>query len=588
MKRLFVCLLGGILCLTGCAKNDTASTETKSSGFTAGTYTGKGTGFHGDVIVDVTVDDTKITDIQVTEQQETLGIGQGMDTTAVEVMPQHIIDAQGLGVDVVTGATISSRAVVSAVTDALTQAGADIDALKTVTSEKKAEDMTYDADVVVVGGGGAGLAAAIEASKAGASVIVVEKQSIVGGATTRSGGKLMAAGTDLQIATGIDDDADKMYEYLLGVGGDYIDTDKLSAFCDNALDTYNWLETDLSVPMQDVEPIHSSITPNRVTNTLGGGGMTSGFGGNIIVPMYNEAVKDGVQFVYDTTVSEITMDGSTPTGCAGTKADGSKITVNAKSVIIATGGYAANKDLVKSYDISFDSYNTSVPAGNVGDGITMLKAIGAETEDYPAVQVVYTSLTTGVGINEEAGLILSEQGERVANEFTYQYHVGDALAKTNSQKGWYIATANDPSPYVQYAMTLDTTLSAGSIEELAGLMNVDANVLQTTIDHYNVLAASGVDSDFGKPAEYMYPVEGDTYYAIELDPCVTVTFSGIVTNTNSQVLNEQGQPIEGVYAAGEVAFPGLFGTEYPGCGVAITGSIYFGRVAGQQAAEFAK
>lgn len=588
MKRLIVCLLGGILCLTGCAKNDTASTETKSSGFTAGTYTGKGTGFHVDVIVDVTVDDTKITDIQVTEQQETLGIGQGMDTTAVEVMPQRIIDAQGLGVDVVTGATISSRAVVSAVTDALTQAGADIDALKTVTSEKKAEDMTYDADVVVVGGGGAGLAAAIEASKAGASVIVVEKQSIVGGATTRSGGKLMAAGTDLQIAAGIDDDADKMYDYLLGVGGDYIDTDKLSAFCDNALDTYNWLETDLNVPMHDVEPIHSSITPNRVTNTLGGGGMTSGFGGNIIVPMYNEAVKDSVQFVYDTTVSEITMDGSTPTGCAGTKADGSKITVNAKSVIIATGGYAANKDLVKSYDISFDSYNTSVPAGNVGDGITMLKAIGAETEDYPAVQVVYTSLTTGVGINEEAGLILSEQGERVANEFTYQYHVGDALAKTNSQKGWYIATANDPSPYVQYAMTLDTTLSAGSIEELAGLMNVDATTLQNTIDHYNELAASGVDSDFGKPAEYMYPVEGDTYYAIELDPCVTVTFSGIVTNTNSQVLNEQGQPIEGVYAAGEVAFPGLFGTEYPGCGVAITGSIYFGRVAGQQAAEFAK
>ena len=574
MKRLLVCLLGGILCLTGCTQNNTASTETKSSGFTAGTYTGTGTGFHGDVVVDVTVDDTKITDIQVTEQKETLGIGQGMDTTAVEVMPQRIIDAQGLGVDVVT--------------DALTQAGADIDALKTVTAEKKPEDMTYDADVVVVGGGGAGLAAAIEASKAGASVIVVEKQSIVGGATTRSGGKIMAAGTDLQIAAGIDDDADKMYEYLLGVGGDYIDTDKLSAFCDNALDTYNWLETDLNVPMQDVEPIHSSITPNRVTNTLGGGGMTSGFGGNIIVPMYNEAKKDGVQFVDDTTVSEITMDGSTPTGCAGTKADGSKITVNAKSVIVATGGYASNKEMVKSYDISFDSYVTSVPAGNVGDGIVMLKAIGAETEDYPAVQVVYTSLTTGVGINEEAGLILSDKGERVANEFTYQYHVGDALAKTDSQKAWYIATANDPSPYVHYAMTLDTTVSAGSITELAGLMNVDAAVLQSTIDRYNELAASGVDSDFGKPSEYMYPVEGDTYYAIELDPCVTVTFSGIVTNTNSQVLNEQGQPIEGVYAAGEVAFPGLFGTEYPGCGVAITGSIYFGRVAGQQAAAFVK
>ncbi len=553
--------------------------------YTAGTYTGVGAGYHGEVKVEVEFDEKSILSVKVVEQAETLGIGQGMDTSPVESLPIKIVETQGLGVDVVTGATVTSNAILTAVSDAATQAGADSEALKEITMESKAIDETYEVDVVVVGAGGAGLAAAIRASQDGADVLVVEKQGIIGGATTRSGGKVMAAGTDIQKEAGISDNDEMMYNYLKEIGGEYIDDVKLKAFTDNALDVYNWM-IDLGVNVINVEPIHKSIEPNRVHNTLGGGGMTDGFGGNITVPLYEEYKDLDGDIVYNTTVNEIIMnDKQEAVGVVGVKSDGSKVTVHANAVIIATGGYAQNKEMVRSYETEFPFYVTSVPTGNVGDGIKMVEKIGGQIEEYPATQTVFLDFNSGTGINEEAGLIVTMDGKRFVNEYSYQYHVGDALAKTGSTNGWYIATANDPTPTVQYAMTQDKTLKAASIEELAQLMEVDAKVLQETIDRYNGFAKNQKDEDFGKPAEFLYPIEGEQYYALKLMPAVTVTFGGIVIDENAQVLDQNNQPISNLFAAGETAFPGLFGTEYPGCGVAISGSVYFGLVAGENAAK---
>ncbi len=125
------------------------------------------------------------------------------------------------------------------------------------------------------------------------------------------------------------------------------------------------------------------------------------------------------------------------------------------------------------------------------------------------------------------------------------------MRKENSSLGYYIATSNDPTPTVQYGMSLESTVSADSIEELAKLIEVDPATLQATVDRYNELCEKGVDEDFGKPADKMYPIKG-------------------------------------LYAAGETAFEGLFGTEYPGCGVAISAGSYYGRVAGENAANEAK
>lgn len=581
--------VNGILCaamvlsLAACANKSTE--ETPSLSFTAGTYTASAKGMKGDVTVEVEVSENAIVSVSVTDQHETYGIGYGLETTPVEAIPTKIVETQGLGVDTITGATITTNAILTAVTDCLTQAGGDIEQLENIHEKVVALPTEYSTDVVVVGAGAAGLSAGIEALGAGANVLILEKQDISGGATARSGGKVMAAGTDIQKAAGIEDTPELMFDYLKSVGGDYIDDDKLMEFCENSLENYNWL-SDLGVKFQDVEPIHSSIPTWRVHNTEGGGGMTNGIGGQITVPLENQYTKNGGTIEYGITVDSIIMnDAGEAVGVTGTRKDGSKVTVNAKSVILATGGYAQNREMMAMYDDNSSGYSTSVPKGNVGDGITMAEEVGADIYINPGVQTVYVSYTCGVGINEEAGLIVTNKGERVVNEYTYQYHVAQAIQDAHSSTAYYIATANDPNMTVQYGMSLDSTVKASSIEELAGLIGMDAETLSNTVNRYNELCAKGVDEDFGKPADKMIPVEGDMYFAILLNPAVTVTYSGIVTDNEAHVLNENGDIIKGLYAAGETAFPGLFGTEYPGCGTAIGYSVYFGRAAGVNAAN---
>lgn len=584
MKKSLSCCLAALMSISvvGCSNNSSTATNTQS--YKAGTYTATTKGMNGDLTVEVTVDESSIKEVKVTDQVETYGVGQGLPTSPIETLPGLIVEKQSLGIDGVTGATITSNAILKATSDALEQAGGKIDELEKKVEVAKQDDTTLDTDIVVVGAGVAGMSAAIEASEAGAKVVVVEKQGIVGGATTLSGGKLLAAGTSYQEAQGYTGDTpEALYDYLKSVGeigGEgLIDEAKLHEFTDNALEDVTWLE-DTGVPIINVEPIHSSITPWRVMNTKGGGGQKSGFGGNISVPLFDRLDKTDTEIVYNTTANEILTKDGKVCGVAGTRSDGSKVTVNAKKVIIATGGFAQNKDMLSHLGI--ENYSTSVPKGNVGEGVTMAQAVGADYFESPGVQAVYCSFTSGVGINEESGLIVSDQGKRVVDEWTYQSHVASALIREGSQKAYYIASSNDPNLTVQYALTLEATPKAETAEELAKLIGVDPTTLAETVSNYNAMCAAGEDTEFNKPSEYMIPVEG-TLYAIEMNPSFTVTFGGLVTTTNSEVLDTDGNIIDGLYAAGEVANTGLFGDEYPSCGLAIGSGVRFGRIAGQQA-----
>ncbi len=587
MRKLINIVLASVMALTftGCSSsNEEASTSTSTptgTGYTAGTYTAEATGHNGTLSVEVTVSDDKIESVNVTSHTETYGIGYGMKETPIEAIPTQIVENQSLAVDTITGATITSAAVVSAVSSALEEAGADVSSLKVKGETVKAEDQTIDADVVILGAGAAGMSAALEASNAGASVVILEKQGIVGGATTRSGGKLVAAGTPEQEEAGFSGDtAEDLYNYLASYDEyDEIDSDKLHEFTNHALEDVEWLEG-LGVDVINVEPIHSSITPWRVLNTKGGGGQTSGIGGQISVPLYDAVSKTDTQIIYNCTADQILMEDGKAVGVVGVKKDGSTVTVNAKGVVIATGGYAANHDLGSMY---YENYTTSVPGGNTGDGLILAKEVGADIYYSKGVQEVAVSFTCGVGINEESGLVVNNNGERVVNEYTYQSHVATALRESGSEGGWYIASSEDPNATVQYGLTLDSTLSADTVSELAEKMGVDSATLEATITRYNELCDKGTDDDFGKPSEYMYKLEG-TLYAIQMNPVLTVTFGGINTDTGSHVLDEEGNVISGLYAAGETAFVGIFGSEYPSCGVAIGSSVHYGRLAGQNAA----
>ena len=231
-------------------------------------------------------------------------------------------------------------------------------------------------------------------------------------------------------------------------------------------------------------------------------------------------------------------------------------------------------------------YFSNVPHGNVGDGLTAAEKLGARNFEHPAVQVVYTSLTNGVGINDESGLIVNDRGERVVNEWSYQYTVSDAIARSGSNCGWYITSGKEPYGGVQYGYKAAVAGKskdpcAASIDGLAKKMGCDPATLQATYDRYCELVERGVDEDFGKPAEFLHPIKGPKFVALRLHPCVTVTFGGLETDISARVMKPDGSVIPHLYAAGEVADTGMYGTQYPTCGTSIGSALFYGRIAGR-------
>ena len=558
--------------------------------YTAGTYTATATGRNGALTLEVTFSDSAITDIKVTDHKETFGLGYGVSTAPVDMLPGQIVASQSLAVDAVTSATVTSNAIKQAVADCVAQAGGDAEALKPSAEQVKAEDASYEADVVIVGAGAAGLAAANTALEAGANVLVLEKAGVTGGSTVRSGGKILGAGTPWQTAQGFEDNPDMMYDYLMSFDRDGImNADLVRTFCDASAENIQWM-VDRGTEIQDVEPIHSSLTPWRVHNVKGGGGQTSGHGGWFTAPLTNLYESKGGKIIYNCTANELITDGNgAVTGVKGVMSDGSAVTVNAKSVILATGGYCHNEEMLAKYhDFLPTNVGSGVPMTNTGDGITMAVAVGAKNFDAPGLQLVYVNYDCYVGIAEESGLIVSEDGARVVDEWTYQSHVAQALADADSTCGYYITATKDgvcvePYPMLNWGVTMEQVPHAATIGELAAQIGLDAATLEATVARYNELCAKGVDDDFGKPAEFLIPVEGDTYYAFRMNPGSSVTFGGLQIDTGAHVLDVNDQPIPGLYAAGEVAFTGLFDAEYPCCGMAIGSAIYYGRTAAQNA-----
>lgn len=562
--------------------------STNSTTFVEGEYTGTTKGRNGDITVNVTVDKEGIKAIEVTNQEETYGVGYGMDTTPIELIPNEIVRTQSLNVDMVSGATITSNAVKAAVINALESGNMSADLLNAEYTSQETVEAEYNVDVVVVGGGVAGLTSAIVAAQKGADVLLLEKVGITGGSTTVSGGKTLAAGTKYQEAQGIKDSSEDLYEYMTSLGNTG-DDNIVKLFTEKTADAIEWMETN-GVEFQDVERTHISLPTWRVHNDKGSGWMLNGKGGEIIVPLTNTAEKDGVKILYNTPATDlIVKDGNV----VGVKADhkGNEVIVNAKSVILATGGFTNNQELLQ---ISNERWGlepcniSSAGVGTTGDGHMMAEKAGAVVDYSVGPSYTYVSFTCGAGIYEEAGLVVTEEGKRVVNEYSYQYNQTAALVNAGSSKAYYITDADDPNQMIQYGISLETTPKAETVEELAELIGVDPTTLKETVETYNTYCQNGKDEEFGKPAEYLNELTG-TLYAIEYNRSMSFTFGGIKTNEKAQAINAEGTPINGLYAVGECAFYSLLGVDaevnYPSCGTAIADGVVFGIIAGEEAAK---
>ena len=289
-------------------------------------------------------------------------------------------------------------------------------------------------------------------------------------------------------------------------------------------------------------------------NTLGGGGMTDGHGGQITVPMTEKFLGLGGQILYNVSADTLlTDDSGVVCGASGTRPDGTTVSVNAKAVVIATGGYAANTELAEEYTgkIRLRHAGAGRQRRRRPDDGRSRGRCDLQAHDHPTV---FTSFTCGVGINEEAGLIVNSRGERVVNEYTYQYHVAEAIINSGCYSGWYIASAADPNPMVQYGITLDSTLKAATAEELGELMGVDPEAFAAVVERYNELVAKGSDEDFGKQAKWLTPIDTPPFYGIHRHVRVSAIVSGVNVDKHMQVLKDgTEEPIPGLFAIGNVA-----------------------------------
>lgn len=629
MKQMKM-LLALVLCLALTLMGSLAL----AAGYTAGTYTAEAAGNNGLVKVAVTVSDDAITLVEVTGHAET----PGLSDPAISNIPAAIVEHQSLAIDTVSGATKTSNAILTAAAEAIALAGGDVDALKAATVDAApVEDVEATYDVVVVGGGGAGLTAAITAAQNGASVVLIEKGGALGGNTLIAGQGFNAADPERQSAMEMDsalvetlkgylelDPADfgdfgdtlvtvqgQIKEYLAsgrttlfdtpelhmlhcymggtrtGLDGTVISPDLalVDVFAHNALDGLKW-----------VESIGGGW--NDATSTILGAMWPRSHGlatGNIIPTLEQAARDNGVEIMLNTAGTELTTENGKVSGVIA-KTGEATVTLHAnKSVVIATGGFAANAPMVAKYNNYWPGLSDTMASTNsanlTGDGIVMAQAVGADVTGMgfaqlmPSSHPVDGSLFTGVWGSAETQLFVNKQGKRFVNEYAER----DVLSKAalEQEDGLFFIIA-DKEIVDQYADRLENLESTGCIyladtlEELAGKMGVPADALVETVNQYNAYTLAKHDPDFGKEL-FGNPIDEAPFCATPRSPSLHHTMGGLKINTETEVLDTDGNAIPGLYAAGEVC-GGIHAGNRLG-GNAMTDFLVFGRIAGANAAK---
>ena len=535
LHRAGTALLAGALALSLAACGGAASSTSAASADGKVTGTGSAKGMEGDVVVEVTADATTLYSITVTEQNETQGIG----TVACEQLPDAMVAANSYNVDGIAGATVTSNALKEAVQAALESAGLDASAFAEAKSadssvEKTAE--TLDCDVVIVGAGGAGLTAAAQAAEDGAKVIVVEKMPIVGGNSLKATGGMNIGAPLPKVAA---------------TGGT----------------THKYLH----------EPEDGSAVGSYLVDKLNA-----------------QAEKLGVQILLNTTATEILTDNG---AAVGIKADSAEhdYTINAKSVIIAAGGFGANFDLMASFNPALANAVTTNHAGATGDGILMAEAIGADTVDMDQIQLhptVYqeNGLLVSESVRSMGGILVNAEGKRFCNDMSTRDAVSNAELEQPGAYAYIIfdqRIVNDLKSCEKYIKN-GLTVSSDSYEGLAkemGLEGEAASNFVETMNTWNASVAAGEDAEFGRSNGMDGDLSTAPYYAIKIAPGIHHTMGGLKINTETEVLDTNGTAIPGLYAAGETT-GGVHGGNRIG-GNAVCDFVVFGRIAGKNAAAYA-
>ncbi len=630
-KRIAALVLAAamVFSLAACGgKSESTAASSSSSAGVSGEFTGTANGM-GEVTVTVTLTDGVITDCVVEGPDETEGIG----SVVVANAPEEVVSANKGSIDVVSGATITSNAVNEALAAALTAAGLDAADFVGNASEETAEDTTVEADIVVVGAGGAGMTAAISAAKEGKSVVIVESQSMVGGNSVRATGGLNAthtpaqdenefneaAGVEKTLATAAESYADnetitalaatvaeqwaeyqanpvgyfdsvELMELDTMIGGKGVNNPELvEVLCSNSADAIEWLAS-IGIDMPSVSSF-GGASVKRIHRPLNDEGKVVSVGSYMIPLLEKNCEEAGVEVLFNTTANEIlTDDNGAAVGIVATGKNGETVTVNAKAVVLATGGFGANLEKVVEYKPDLAGFMTTNAAGAQGQGIDMAVAIGAGTVDMDQIQIhptveANTAALITEGLRGDGAILVNAEGNRFTDEVGTRDVVSAAeIAQTGSYSWLIIDQAMvDASSVIQGYIKNGYTVTGETYEALAEAMGVDATAFAATMEKWNACVEAGKDEEFGRTS-FANPLNTAPYYAIKVTAGVHHTMGGLTINVNTEVLAEDGSVIPGLYAAGEVT-GGVHGANRLG-GNAVADFTVFGRIAGQQASAY--
>ena len=607
------------------------SASTSSDAGVSGDFTGTAKGFGGDVSVTLTLTDGAITGCTAEGKDETQGVG----SEAIAKMPGEIAESGSIAVDGVSGATVTSTAIKEAAAAALTAAGLNPDDYKTaVENNATAEDSTVDADVVVVGAGGAGMTAAITAAAEGKSVVILESQSMVGGNSVRATGGMNAgktvyqdenefgesAGVEKTLKTAAEKYADnetitalaktvseqwaayqanptgyfdsvELMELDTMIGGKGInDPELVETLCANSADAIDWLD-EHGITLHNVSSF-GGASVKRIHRPVNAEGKTVSVGSYMIPLLQENCEKAGVKMMLDTTATEILTDANgAAVGVKATGASGETVTVNAKAVVLASGGFGANLDMVVKYKPELKGFMTTNAPGIQGQGIEMAQAIGAATVDMDQIQIhptveANTAALITEGLRGDGAVLINAEGKRFIDEVGTRDVVSAAeIAQTGSYSWLVVDQAMvDASSVIQGYIKKGYTVTGATYEELGEAMGVDAAAFAETMEKWNGYVEAKNDPDFGRTS-FANPLNTAPYYAVKVTAGVHHTMGGLKINANTEVLNEKGEVIPGLFAAGEVT-GGVHGANRLG-GNAVADFTVFGRIAGAAASDYA-
>lgn len=545
-----------------------------------GVYTGSAKGFHGTLTAEVEVTEDAIAKVTVLDNGETVNVG----TLAIPLLESSIVENQSLA-DTVSGVTFSSNAINGAVADAMKQAGANSALLNDFLTRKPAVENPGDTetDIVVVGAGTAGMVAAIQAADKGAHVILLEKEGVTGGSARLSYGCIWAI--DMPETTEeYNFTVGDVYSFFDDYAGPVNNKPVFDAVVGNTTAGINYLREN-GYTLEGIQKSHHKIAPQFTSMTATDNG--PGFAEMLTAAV---AARD-IDLRYNSPAVELAFDENQQVCGVVVENEAGRYTVNAGKVILATGGFTYNEEMMAQYADGHDKNNMQWTAiGATGDGHIMGLAaggrlVGQGTLNIHSIDGRMDSFFDMMPL-WNMQLVVDQNGQQLIALDEHYSTIADKITQTEDGKGYVIADSSFDYqlPVLEELVADGDAYKADTIEELAVLLGVNPEKLAATVATHNAHFDNQTDDELSTPAAALSPITKAPYYGYVRRSVVMGTITALDVNTDMQVLREDGTAIENLYAAGELIFGNIFNNVYPMSGTAITVCISSGQLAAQAAA----